>query len=67
MPFIEFDVHHNFYTHRDVWRGLIEEKVLQFAELSEGRMYWEHELKAFDDSYHEDGRPKMKWFSVLHL
>ncbi|WEM34493.1 hypothetical protein [Xanthomonas phage X1] len=47
-------IHHNFVTHKDVWRKAIELAI----ENSPPRDYdqddagfWRHELKAFDEAY----------------
>lgn len=52
-------VHHNFETHRHVWRELIGQKLTsaQGDEVS----YWQHELAAFDAAYTADGKPALEY------
>lgn len=72
------DIHHNFETHRQVWRTAIlkqisycrNEKVYAdelepFIHYGMGPgqreadiSFWAHELKAFDESYDNEGKPK---------
>jgi len=67
-------LHHNFTTHHKAWRDAIllaieytkfKTYVTDIDSYNQGvdpraadLSYWEHELKAFDESYSEDGIPK---------